>query len=235
VAGVLRSIGFLRFHRSAQSRKETKMSKNNDSLPFEKKSHFNDSRDSYVDESGNYVYTRWVKRDNGKWEREVVATIPFTDENRDIIILLDQNDHDCDLQERYDEENADYSIRNQRSSTHGDSEDEFDSDPIENIEDRSGDVFSQLHPDEQLVDPRTQEMETFVRSELSAGQQDLFFGHLGEGKFLEDIRREEEAVTGKKVTKQAVHGRWDRILTKTCRHFGVEKPKQVYKKKTTGK
>jgi hypothetical protein len=207
------------------------MQRKKDSLPFEKKSHFNDSRDSYVDESGNYVYTRWVKRDNGKWEREVIATIPFTDENRDVIILLDQNDHDCDLQERYNEENADYGIRNQRSSPHGDSEDEFDSDPIESIPDTNGDVLSRLCPDEQPVDPRVQEMEEFVRSELSDEQQDLFFGHMGEGKFLEDIRREQETETGKKVTKQAVHGRWDRIVTKTCKHFGVDKPKQEHRKK----
>jgi hypothetical protein len=209
------------------------MQRKKDSLPFEKKSRFNDSRDSYVDESGNYVYTRWVKRDNGKWEREVVATIPFTDENREIIILLDQNDHDCDLQERYDEENADYGIRNQRNNVHGDSEDadDFESDPIESIKAPNADAFSQLYPDEQPVDPRVQEMEQFVRSELSDEQQDLFFGHMGEGKFLEDIRREQETETGKKITKQAVHGRWDRIVTKTCKHFGVEKPKQVHKKK----
>ena len=209
------------------------MQRKKDSLPFEKKSHFNDSRDSYVDENGNYVYTRWVKRGKGKWEREVIATIPFTDENRDIIILLDQDDHDCDLQERYDEENADYGIRNQQNNSHGDSEDEddFDSDPIECIADPNGDVFTQLYTDEQQVDPVVQEMETFVRSELSDEQQDLFFGHMGEGKYLEDIRREEEATTGKKVTKQAVHGRWDRIVTKTCKHFGVEKPKQEHKKK----
>lgn len=209
------------------------MSKTNDSLSFNKKSHFNGSRDSYVDENGNYVYTRWVKCSNGKWEREVVATIPFTDESKDIIILLDQDDHDCDLQERYDEENADYGIRNQQNNSHGDSEDEddFDSDPIESIKDPNGDVLSQLYPDEQPVDPKVQEMETFVRTELSDEQQGLFFSHLGEGKFLEDIRREEEAVTGKKVTRQAVHGRWDRIVAKTCKHFGVEKPKQEHRKK----
>jgi hypothetical protein len=209
------------------------MQRKNDSLPFERKSRFNDSRDSYVDENGNYIYTRWVKRSNGKWEREVVATIPFTDENRDIIILLDQNDHDCDLQERYDEENADYSIRNQRSNAHGDSADadDFVTDPIDSIKDPNANVFSQLYPDEQPVDPRVQEMETFIRTELTEEQQNLFFAHYGEGKYLEDVRREEEAETGKKVTKQAVHGRWDRIVTKTCKHFGVDKPKQEHRKK----
>ena len=115
------------------------MSRNNDSLPFAKKSHFNNSRDSYVDENGNYVYTRWIKRNNGKWEREVVATIPFTDENKDIIILLDQDDHDFDLSARYDEENADYNIRSKREKAQNPAADDqvFDTDPIEEIPDSS--------------------------------------------------------------------------------------------------
>lgn len=49
-------------------------------------------------------------------------------------------------------------------------------------------------------------------------------------KYLEDIRREEEAATGKKVTKQAVHNRWARIITKGCKHFGVKKPRQEHRK-----
>ena len=64
---------------------------------------------------------------------------------------------------------------------------------------------------------------------LTPAQQDLLYAHLGERKFLEDIRREEEAATGKKITKQAMHNRWNKIITKACKYFGVEKPKQTHK------
>ena len=61
------------------------MNRNNDSLYFDHKSHYNDDRDSYIDKNGNYVYTQWVKV--GKtYERRVVDIIPLTEENRDIII-----------------------------------------------------------------------------------------------------------------------------------------------------
>lgn len=208
------------------------MLRNNDSQGFERKSHFNNDRGSYVDENGNYVYSQWVKRPNGKWEREIIDIVPLTAENRDVIILLDEYDHDNDLQERYDEENADYGIRNQHDNHHGDSEDEdsFDADPLENIADPSGDVFDQLYPEEMPVDPKVAQAEAFIHEQLKPEQQDMVYGHLGEMKYLEDIRREEEAATGKKVTKQAVHGRWDRIITKACKEFGVEKPKQEHKK-----
>ncbi len=212
------------------------MSKKKDSLPFEKKSQFNEERDHYVDRNGSYVYTKWVQLPNGKWKRRVTDIIPLTAENMEIIIMLDQDDHDTDLQDRYAEENTDYEIENQqtRNECDGDGEDNdgFDTDPIENIADPKGNVFSQLYPEEESANPQFEEMERFVRSGLSEEQQNMVFAHCGERKYLEDIRREEEAATGKKVTRQAVHGRWDRILTKTCKHFGVEKPKQEHKKKT---
>ena len=75
------------------------MNRNNDSLNFDHKSHYNDDRDSYIDKNGNYVYTQWVKVGKS-YERRVVDIIPLTEENRDIIILLDGSDHDMDLQDR---------------------------------------------------------------------------------------------------------------------------------------
>ena len=59
--------------------------RNNDSLNFDHKSHYNDDRDSYIDKNGNYVYTQWVKVGKS-YERRVVDIIPLTEENRDIII-----------------------------------------------------------------------------------------------------------------------------------------------------
>lgn len=218
---------------SSNEFKGAEYEKNNSSLVFEKKSHFNNNLDSYVDENGNYVYTCWVKRGNGKWEREGVDIIPFTEENVELILMLDQDDHNSDLQERYDEENSDYGIQNQQNNLHVgyENEDNFDSDPIESIPDPKGDIFTQLYPEEEIVNPDLEAMEIFVRTELSEEQQNLFFAHMGERKYLEDIGRDEEESTGRKITKQAVHGRWDRILTKTCKHFGVAKPKQEHKKR----
>ena len=35
-------------------------------------------KDSYLDESGNYVYTRMVLNQNGKWERQIIDIVPLT-------------------------------------------------------------------------------------------------------------------------------------------------------------
>ncbi|MDP4117612.1 MAG: hypothetical protein Q8873_00265 [Bacillota bacterium] len=203
------------------------MQRKDETTPFEKKSHFNNSRDSYVDESGNYIYTQWVRQENGKWEREVLATIPFTEENRDIIILLDQDDHDVDLGSRYDDENTDFGFRNQqkKSDSNSTEDDDFRDDPINCIAGKSADTFSLLFQEESPTDPRIAEITEWIHS-LPESQIDLIYEHLGAMKFLEDIRREEELCTGKAITKQAMHNRWNKIIAKACKYFGVDKPKQ---------
>ena len=217
-------------------RKGTKMNRNNESLNFDHKSHYNDDRDSYIDKNGNYVYTQWVKV--GKtYERRVVDIIPLTEENRDIIILLDGSDHDMDLQDRYAAENADYGMENRKqrqadgSQTDGDDDQTFDSDPMESIADPRADVMKTLFPDDTPGNPLVTQAEEFIETQLKPAQQDMIYGHLGEGKYLEDLRREENERTGKEVKKAAYHDRWDRIIQKGCRYFGVEKPKQQKKRK----
>ena len=217
-------------------RKGTKMNRNNDSLNFDHKSHYNDDRDSYIDKNGNYVYTQWVKVGKS-YERRVVDIIPLTEENRDIIILLDGSDHDMDLQDRYAAENADYGMENRKqrqadgSQTDGDDDQTFDSDPMESIADPQADVMKTLFPDDTQGNPLVMQVEEFIETHLKPAQQDMIYGHLGEGKYLEDLRREENERTGKEVKKAAYHDRWDRIIQKGCRYFGVEKPKQQKKRK----
>ena len=217
-------------------RKGTKMNRNNDSLNFDHKSHYNDDRDSYIDKNGNYVYTQWVKVGKS-YERRVVDIIPLTEENRDIIILLDGSDHDMDLQDRYAAENADYGMENRKqrqadgSQTDGDDDQTFDSDPMESIADPRADVMKTLFPDDTQGNPLVMQVEEFIETHLKPAQQDMIYGHLGEGKYLEDLRREENERTGKEVKMAAYHDRWDRIIQKGCRYFGVEKPKQQKKRK----
>lgn len=88
-------------------------------LPFERKSRVNTNSDNYLDANGNYVYTRSVRLPNGQWEREIIDIVPLTSENMDCIIVLEENDHDVDLAERYDAENADYGFLAKKDSDEG--------------------------------------------------------------------------------------------------------------------
>ena len=61
---------------------------------------------------------------------------------------------------------------------------------------------------------------------LTEAQRDLDYDHLGAWKYLEDVRSEEEARTGKADTQQAISNRWNKIIAKGCKHYGVEKPRK---------
>lgn len=178
-------------------------------LPFERKSRVNTNSD-------NYVYTRIVRRSNGQWEREIIDIVPLTSENMDYIIFLEDNDHDMALAERYDAENADYDFLLAKK-------DEDEGDPFDSL-------AAQVFNDETPKNPDVVQVLAFIET-LTHAQKDLVYAHLGERKFLEDIRREEEAATGKKISKQAMHNRWNKIIAKACKYFGVEKPKQIHKKR----
>lgn len=73
------------------------------------------------------------------------------------------------------------------------------------------------------MDEKVQKILEFMDG-LTEAQRDLVYDHLGAWKYLEDVRREEEAGTGKAVTQQTISNRWNKIIAKGCKHFGVEKP-----------
>lgn len=89
-------------------------------LPFDSKSKVNTNSDNYLDANGNYVYTRMVRQPNGKWERKIIDIVSLTAENMECIIALEENDHDVELAERYDAENADYDFLAQKDTEEGD-------------------------------------------------------------------------------------------------------------------
>ena len=82
-----------------------------------------------------------------------------------------------------------------------------------------------LFPEDAPMDEKVQKILEFMEG-LTEAQRDLVYDHLGAWKYLEDVRREEEARTGKAVTQQAISNRWNKIITKGCKDFGVEKPRK---------
>ncbi len=196
-----------------------------------RQSKFNENRTSYLDSNFNYVYEYQKLQDNGSYVTKR-CVIPYSEENCNIFIMLDGKDHDFDLGERYDEENADVGFRAKQSAYENgggnDGDDDFRDAPIDCIADQKADIFSTLFPEEESTDPRIKEITEWMKT-LTEPQRDLIYKHLGMGMSLEDIRREEETLTGRTITKQAMHNRWDKILNRACKHFGIEKPKQTHK------
>lgn len=137
-------------------------------------------------------------------------------------LLGDDEDVEQDEYERHtDKVFSDRLARYERSGKSG--EDVVN--PWDEIEDIKSDPFTLLFPEDAPMDEKVAAILEFMEG-LTEAQRDLVYDHLGAWKYLEDVRREEEARTGKTVTQQAISNRWNKIIAKGCKHFGVEKSRK---------
>lgn len=194
-----------------------------DAKKFEKPvrtSNYDDKRGSYMDADGNYVYTTWEKR-GSKWIEVPVCTIPLGDdgENAEWIIMLDRDDHDVDLQNRYQDENADYGFINQMvNQKAGCDSDMDDTDAWAAIEDPAANIFSQLFSEEEEMNPLVAELMEHMKK-LTEDQINLIYEHFGAMKQLKQICDEENAANGTNKSPQSVGNRKKKIIERLKKFF----------------
>ena len=82
------------------------------------------------------------------------------------------------------------------------------------------------------MNPDIDRVRRVIDTKCNERQQDLFFAHFGEGRQLEEIRKEEVAATGEEKKLQAVHKAKNKIIRKVADEFGVV---PVKRKKTIKK
>ncbi len=183
-------------------------------------SEYDENRGSYMDANGNYVYTIWERRGK-KWAEVPVYTILLGEngENAEWIIMLDHDDHEVDLQNRYQNKNADYEFINRVADTKaGDDEDMSDTDAWAMIEDPKADVFDTLFPEEEIKSPKLQQLEEFMKL-LTPDQINLIYEHYGAGKNLKQICDEENAANGTDKSPQSVGNQKKKILERLKKLF----------------
>ena len=207
-----------------------KAKKNNVALT--RTSAYREDRKNYLTDNG-YTYYRWDE----DLKKEVPVNIALGDEfqnadgttgtiDREILILLDSIDHDEDVKQDEYERHSDkvFSDRLSRYERSGKSGEDT-ANPWYEVEDTKSDPFTLLFSEDAPIDEKVKEILAFMEG-LTEAQRDLIYDHLGAWKYLEEVRREEEARTGKKITQQAISNRWNKIIAKGCKHFGVEKPRK---------
>ena len=190
-----------------------------------RKSEFDPDRECYMDEKGNYVYRHWVQLPDGKWELQTLCTARIGEEgvSSDITIVLDDMDCDEDRQNNLIRKHRDGAFEKRRAAYEADQSDEGGDrrrDPWESVSyqaQQGTDMLDAIFPEGRPVDPRmTRLLE--LRAGLTQDQRDLIYAHLGQGKFFEEIAAEQN------VGRTAISNRWDRIIAKLCKGFGIEKP-----------
>lgn len=186
----------------------------------ERTSKYDENRGSYMDADGNYVYTTSVKVGK-KWVDVPVCTIPLGEngENLEWVIMLDCDDHDVDLQNRYQEENSDYGFRNQvDNSKAGDDDDMADTDAWAKLADPNADVEKILFSEEVPEDPQIVKLLQLMEK-LTESQIDLIYDHFGAMKQLKEICDKENAASGTNKSPQSVGNRKKKIIERLRKLF----------------
>ncbi len=133
--------------------------------------------------------------------------------------MLDRNDHDVDLQDRYQEENSDYEFRNQvDNSKAGDDDDMEDTDAWAKLADPNTDIEKIFFSEEEPEDPQVVKLMQLMEK-LTESQINLIYGYFGARKQLTEICDEEKAANGTNKSPQSVGNRKKKIIERLRKLF----------------
>lgn len=190
----------------------------NNKEPKKRKSSYNPNRGSYLTADGRYYcYEHWDDENKCMVSQrlEVGKDIPV-----EWTIMLDESDHDMDLNERYENELKDPQFEASRRRYESDPDGDDAINPWDTL---SRPLDSPDYEEEDTENPDIAKVREIVDTQLTPEQQELFYAYFGERKQLEEIRQEEIAASGQEKSLQSVHNRKNKIIKKVAKQaFGVE-------------
>lgn len=194
-------------------------------ITFQKKSGTNYDRDSYVTPDGDIVFTQHIKLENGLWKRVEVGRVTWAELEEagqtEIAVFLDENDAEWDAAEKRHARNC---CSQFGSKVDPDSGESAPVDRFDLIADPHSIIEEQLFPEDIPVNELAEQVRAIV-DRMTEAQQNLFWQHMGMGKFLEEIRREDTEQYGTAPSQQSYSKRWNKILSRICKELGVQKPR----------
>ena len=189
-----------------------------------RKSNYNPNRTCYLTTDGKYYcYERWD--DDAKCmvtQRLEVGK----DLSVELTIMLDESDHDMDLQDRYEGELHDSLFDAKFKSYKANPDDEDAIDPWDMLADKSSSPEDILFAESETENTQVAQVRKVIDENCTESQQNFFFEHFGMGKQLEEMRQAEAEETGKLPTAQAYTNRKNKIVDKAAKALGVERIKR---------
>jgi hypothetical protein len=186
------------------------------------RSGYNEDRDCFISKDGRFICYRAYDPESKrkKTYRYEIGTLGITQE---LAVAIDDLNYEQDQLDRRENDNKDplFEARRQRHSEDPDEEDAVD--PYDNLSLPGNDPAEILTMEESRENPVIAKVRNVVETQFTPEQQDLFYKHFGEGKQLEEIRKEEVAATGKEKSPQSVLNRKKKMLAKVAKQvFGTE-------------
>lgn len=144
----------------------------------------------------------------------------------ELTIMLDESDHDMDLQDRYESELRDPLFDAKVNSYKADLDNEDAVDPWDMIPDKGSSPEDAMYAEPEQENPQEAEARRVIDEECTETQQDFFFEHFGKGTPLEEMRQAEAEQTGKPPSSAAMTNRKNKIIDKAAKALGVERVKR---------
>ena len=195
-----------------------------------RRSGFNPNRTCYLTADGRYYcYEYW----DPEAKRVVTQRLEVgKDLSLELTIMLDESDHDMDLNDRYQQEFKDPLFEAKAESYKAAPDNEDAVDPWDTLAEKGDSledaIFAELEPE----NPQVTQVRRVIDEECTESQQDFFFEHFGCSTQLETMRQAEAVRTGKLPSSAAMTNRKNKIIDKVAKSFGVERVKRhAYPKK----
>lgn len=159
----------------AVGEKGTNMSNNKETR--KSKSGFNTNRTCYLTANGNYYcYERWDD------DAKCVVTQRIEvgkDLSLELTIMLNESDHDMDLQDRYEAEQHNPLFDAKVNSYKADPDNEDAVDPWDTLADKGGSLEDAMFAEREQENPHAEQARRIIDEECTESQQDFFFEHFG--------------------------------------------------------
>lgn len=173
-------------------------------------SRFDVTLNSYLDEENQaYVY-EYIGLDEKGREVPMKQIIAITEENIEIIKILDEYDHYETLQNRYKKENEDVLIH--KNITCNENGEEYRESLFDKIPDKKAGIYNILFGE--VSD--NSKYDKFMAT-LNENQRNLIYEHINLGKSLPQISRDNGNISIK-----ALESRWAKIRKKAIRFFDIK-------------
>ena len=189
-----------------------------------RKSNYNPNRTCYLTADGKYYcYERW------DYDAKCVVTQKLEvgkDLSVELTIMLDESDHDMDLQERYESELRDSLFEAKVNSYKTNPDDEDTIDPWDTLSDKSGSPEDILFAEPETENQQVAQVRKVIDENCTESQQNFFFEHFGMGMQLEEMRQAEAEQTGKLLSSAAMTNRKNKIIDKVAKSLGAERVKR---------
>ena len=188
-----------------------------------RKSRYNPNRKTYFTADGKYYcYLKW----NDELKREVPMKYEVEKIPPEVTFILDDMDHQEDLNDRYENELKDPLFESKVNSYKDNHDSDEAMDPWNTIPDKGNSPEDIIFAEPEPVNPKVVEVHRIIEEECTENQKDLFYSYYGMDIQLEELRKEETEQTGKAVTKQAFTNRKNKIIDKVAKSLGTERAKR---------